>query len=114
MPLTFYLWLHLAGLGLLLLALGGMALIAGERNRMLAAAHGVGMLISLVSGFGLLAKAGIHWPWPGWVWGKILLWLVLGAAPAAMRRMQGRAGILFWGLWALFLLTSWLAVHKPF
>ncbi len=114
MSLTFYLWLHLAGLGLLLLALGGMALLAGERNRMLAAAHGLGLLLSFVSGFGLLAKVGIPWPWPGWVFGKILLWLVLGAAPAVMRRMQGRAAALFWGLWALFLLTAWLAVLKPF
>ena len=114
MSLGFYLWLHLAGLGLMLLSLGGMALLAGERNRMLAAAHGVGLLLSFVSGFGLLAKLVIPWPWPGWVFVKILLWLVLGAAPAVMRRIQGRTAALFWGLWALFLLTAWLAVHKPF
>ena len=114
MSLGFYLWLHLAGLGLMLLALGGMALLAGERNRMLAAAHGVGLLLSFVSGFGLLAKLVIPWPWPGWVFVKILLWLVLGAAPAVMRRIQGRTAALFWGLWALFLVTAWLAVHKPF
>ena len=114
MSLGFYLWLHLAGLGLVLLALGGMALLAGERNRMLGAAHGVGLLLSFVSGFGLLAKLVIPWPWPGWVFVKILLWLVLGAAPAVMRRVQGRTAALFWGLWALFLLTAWLAVHKPF
>lgn len=114
MPLSFYLWLHLAGLGLMLLALGGMALLAGQRNRMLAAAHGAGMLLSFVSGFGLLAKLAIPWPWPGWVFVKILLWLILGAAPAVMRRIQGRAGIHFWGVWGLFLVTAWLAVHKPF
>lgn len=114
MSLGFYLWLHLAGLGLMLLALGGMALLAGERNRMLAAAHGVGLLLSFVSGFGLLAKLVIPWPWPGWVFVKILLWLVLGAAPAVMRRIQARTAALFWGLWALFLVTAWLAVHKPF
>jgi hypothetical protein len=48
--------------------------------------HGTGLLISLISGFGLLAKLGIFKSMPTWVYIKIALWLVLGFLPVLARR----------------------------
>lgn len=48
--------------------------------------HGIGLVISLVSGFGMLAKMGIMGSMPVWVWIKIALWLVLGFLPVLAKR----------------------------
>jgi len=48
--------------------------------------HGIGLLVSLVSGFGMLAKMGMSWPWPLWIWIKVALWLVLGFLPVLAKK----------------------------
>ena len=48
--------------------------------------HGIGLLISLISGFGMLAKMGIMGSMPLWVWIKIALWLVLGFLPVLAKK----------------------------
>lgn len=110
MSLLFYKWLHLAGVGLILLALGGIAF--DRQRKMLSVAHGIGLLITLVAGFGLLARYGIHWPWPGWVVAKVVLWLVFGASSVALKRLPNVTPV-WWALWVLFLITAYLGVHKP-
>jgi hypothetical protein len=114
LSLPLYLWLHLAGIGLTLMALGAVALQHEDWRKTLSIAHGVGMLVVLVGGFGLLAKLALPMPWPGWVYGKLVLWLVLGAAPTLMKRLPHLAKPLWWATWVLFLLAAYLAVLKPF
>ena len=76
--------------------------------------HGLGLAMLLVAGFGLLARLGIHWPWPGWVWGKVIIWLLLGGVTVAYKRAVGPAYVRIIMVLVLGTLAVWLAVYKPF
>ncbi len=84
MPLQIYHILHLIGLTCVFVGFGGLLSSEGTRRAMMW--HGTGLLISLISGFGLLAKMGIMATMPTWVWLKIGLWLVLGFLPVLAKR----------------------------
>jgi hypothetical protein len=64
--------LHIAGLSMLALGLGGILLAPGgaegKASRLGVFLHGLGLLVMLVAGFGMMAKLAIAWPWPGWLW----------------------------------------------
>lgn len=86
MDITFYKFIHLSGIILLFLSIGsilqnGILSKSKAENpsaKKSAMLHGTALLIILVSGFGMLAKLQIHWPLPGWVWAKVLIWFALG------------------------------------
>lgn len=84
MSLAFYHISHIVGLILVFVGFG--ALLSSESSRSAMKWHGTGLLISLVSGFGMLAKLQIFSTMPTWVWIKIALWLVLGFLPVLARR----------------------------
>jgi hypothetical protein len=95
MPTEVYKLLHLLGIMLLFASLGGMAVLGlrggedrevGPIRKLLAIAHGVSLLVVFVAGFGLMARLGIMSGWPTWIFVKIALWLVLGAAVVLVRR----------------------------
>ena len=122
MPIEFYKVLHLIGIFTVILSLGGMCLhviSGGTRDfagrKWAAIFHGVGLLIVFVAGFGLLAKEGITQAgMPGWVIGKLVIWLILGGAPALIYR-QPKMAKLFWILILAFsAVAAWLAIYKPF
>ncbi|HZX60505.1 MAG TPA: hypothetical protein VFF51_02025, partial [Candidatus Methylomirabilis sp.] len=84
-PYLVYKNIHLVGVFMILMALGGLLLhsITGGTQehswrRPVAITHGVGLLLVLLGGFGMLARIGIYWSWPGWVTGKIIIWLLFG------------------------------------
>jgi hypothetical protein len=128
MSLVAYKLLHVAGVFFLFAAIGGSILAnregaAGAAARKLTGiTHGLALLLIAFAGFGALAKlkaysgqtdieamAGL----PGWVWGKVVIWLLLGAAPFVLRKKPS-LGVLFW--WLLPLLgavAAWLALYKP-
>jgi hypothetical protein len=113
--------LHFLGIFMILVALGGLILQqidtrTRERvwRRPVAITHGIGMVLVLVAGFGLLARIGVHWPWPGWVIGKIVIWLVFGVLIAVIGRSPGLAKPLWWITIALAALAAYLALNKPF
>jgi hypothetical protein len=112
--------LHFSGIFLILISLGAQSFHAlsepgspAKWRKKAAIAHGVGMLLALVGGFGLLARLGIHWPWPAWVVGKLLIWLTLGALMAPVRRGAGFARSLWWVIVILGALAAGLALYKP-
>ena len=84
MSLQFYHYLHLIGLILVFIGFGGLLSSEGAKKAM--KWHGIGLVISLVSGFGMLAKMGIMGAMPVWVWIKLALWLVLGFLPVLAKR----------------------------
>lgn len=117
-----YLWLHILGVALILMALGGVILHAmgdGTRaspgRRIAAITHGTGLLIVLVAGFGMLARLGhMGGGLPGWVWAKLAIWLLLGAFLVLPNRVPRHAKA-FWVLVPLLVtLAGWLAISKPF
>lgn len=122
MSYSFYKVLHLFGAFLTLAALGGLALHAAIGREKAentirgfsAAMHGVGLLILLVAGFGALAKLGVTGGFPGWVWAKLAIWVVFGAAVALPYRSQALAKHLLWILPLLAALNGYLAIYKPF
>lgn len=106
-----YRLLHVIGLILLFVALGGACVQRGPRSMAL---HGIGLLLLLVGGFGLLAKLNIGWPWPGWVWLKVVGWVVLAVLPALARRAPQRAGVWLAVAVAVGAAGAWAAFFKPF
>ena len=117
MAYTLYKILHVAGIFAILLAIGGMVAVARSADRAAARRvfgilHGAGMLVSLVGGFGALARGG--YGFPGWVIVKIGLWFLLGAFPSILKRRPNAANAIL-GLALLFAIAAFaLALTKPF
>lgn len=122
MPQAIYLLIHLIGIFMLLLALGGAILHAmnggtrstNPRRREVALSHGFGMLFTLIGGFGALAKMGIHWPLPMWVILKFIIWVLLGAMLGWIY-MKPQTAKLHWLITVLLAASAgYLAILKPF
>lgn len=79
---------------------------------LMGAAHGIGLLLSLLTGFAMLGmmKLGV----PGWVWTKMVIWFVLGGTTAVLYRNRSSATLLWMGSILLASLAAFLAVAKPF
>ncbi len=119
MSALFYKVLHLLGVLLAFTALGGATLraVAGTRDdapgrKLALATHGIALLLILISGFGMLAK--LSYGFPLWVWLKIVVWLLIGAAIAVVRRMPQHAVALWYALPLLGATAAYLAIYKPF
>jgi hypothetical protein len=119
MSYEFYKVLHVLGLSLVVLSLGGIILhvINGgskENNSFRKGAmitHGVGLVLLLVAGFGMLAKLGIQ-GFPVWVSGKMAIWLALGAFVGIAYKKPQLAKKFWVGVPALVLIATTLAVLK--
>lgn len=121
MPIELYRVLHLLGILLVFLSLGGTALHAlnggtKETNRARKAAtltFAVGMVLVLVAGFGMLARLGHRMP-PAWAFAKIGIWLVIGGMLTLPWRGPGSAKLVWYGAPLLGALAALLAAFKPF
>jgi hypothetical protein len=119
MSYEFYKTLHLLGLTMVVLSLGGIILFAinggtkasNSFRKGVMITHGVGLLLLLVAGFGMLAKLGIHGV-PTWVGGKLVIWLALGAF-VGMAYKPHLARKLWFAVPALVLVATLLAQYKP-
>lgn len=121
MPYEFYKVIHLTGLFMVFSGIGAyfVSAIGGAGRqfpgkRFAGMLHGVGLALALVSGFGLLARLGVIGSWPGWVYFKLVIWLVLGGIIVlAWRRPQWSKAT-----WLVTLLlgavAAYLARYKPF
>jgi len=119
MSYEFYKVLHVLGLSLVVLSLGGVIhhVINGGTKQSDAfrkgtmITHGVGLLLLVVAGFGMLAKLGIYSP-PSWVVGKIVIWLALGAFVAMAYKKVGLARKFWFAVPALVVIATFLAIYK--
>jgi len=61
----------------------------------------------------MLARLQIHWPWPGWVIVKAIIWVVLGGFNVVVYRLGSRGQALWYILILLGVLAAYMAVMKP-
>ncbi len=121
-PYSVYKIIHLVGILMVFLSVGALALIAMQNlgrefkwRKPVMINHGVGLFLSLLGGFGLLARLGMaHDGLPGWILAKLGIWAAFGFLTwFLMRRPQ-----LAKGLWALAIVlggtAAYLAGSKPF
>ncbi len=121
MPYEFYKLLHIIGIFLLFMSLGGMALhgINGgtkqdnSARKLLAIGHGIGLLLMLVAGFGLMARLQIASNWPLWIWPKIIVWTLLGGASALVYRKAAISRAMWFVILTLGSLAAFSAIYKP-
>lgn len=116
MPYELYKLIHFAGIFLTFLSLGGLTLRAmtggGDAplaRRVAMVSHGTGLFLVLVGGFGMLARLGPHGGFGTWVWIKLTVWLLLGAAVIVPKRLPKAAVWLWAALPLLGLLAAWAA-----
>ena len=120
MPLEFYKVLHVLGMVMVASGLAGVLVHTAnggtrQSNKMritLALTHGLGLVIVLVSGFGMLQVAGLTWA--GWTYGKIAIWLWLGAALGLAMRKPKMATKVWYAMLAAVAIAAYLALYKPF
>jgi hypothetical protein len=118
---SIYKVVHLLGIMLVFTAVGGVVAHAaggGTKDsntfrKQLAMAHGIGLLLAFVTGFGLLARTGTSMA-EGWVWGKVLIWLFMGVATVLPYRSQSLARALLLLLPLVGGIAAYLAIYKPF
>ena len=112
-PYEIYKLLHFAGIFSIFVAFGMASIIQG-RSKAVSSLHGTGLLLSLVGGFGMLARLEISWPFPAWVLIKVVVWVILGGAVVLFKRQVLPAR---WGLALVLLLgvvSAYAAIYKPF
>ena len=118
MSYDFYKTLHLLGLISLFMGLGGSILVfsalpQGMRLKLSArlligSSHGLGLLLILLGGFGMLAKKNIvAFPYPPWIWIKIVLWLLLALLLTFIKR--GRQLVFLW--WFAVIAIGFFAIY---
>ncbi len=123
LPYAFYKIVHILGIALALVSLGGMAVHAmngGQKSenaarRLLIAMHGFGALFVLVGGFGLLARIGFaHGSgFPLWLWVKLAVWALLAAVAFLPYRVPQATRALVIALPVFAALAAAMAVYKP-
>lgn len=120
MSYQFYKILHFSGIALILLGLGiALGAFATSKSvhgklRMVAfLSHGLGMVIALTGGFGMAARLGLVTGFPGWIYGKLVIWVLLGLGVSLAKRKSSWALSLTLLFTALVAVATGLAVYKP-
>lgn len=109
---AFYHIAHLVGLIFIFVGFGALLAVDGYKRAMKWIV--LGLVISLVTGFGNLAKLGIMANMPKWVWVKIGLWLVLGFLPVLVKRQVLPARAVVYIAIVIGACVAYLGHLKPF
>ncbi len=108
--------LHLIGVFMVLVSLGGLivlGVVEDSRWRKLAGiTNGIGLVVVFIGGFGLLGLLQLGWP--GWIFVKILIWLLFAVMMVLARRVPQSGKYLWWGSLLLAGIAAYLANFKPF
>ena len=113
MSYEIYKVLHLFGLVTLFASLGALTVVPIDRRKPFMMLHGIAAVIMLVAGFGLLARLNLMHELPPWVYGKVVIWLLLGATPVILKKKPNLAfPVLLFSL-ACGAVAAFLAIYKP-
>jgi hypothetical protein len=112
MDYNFYKIAHLIGISLLAIGVGGM-LAGGEKRKTFVMVQGIGLLVMLVTGFGLLAKLKLTPYMPPFAIVKTALWLVIGMLPVLFRKLKTPLPACILISLILVGLMAYLGVVKP-
>ena len=118
MSLMFYKVLHIIGILMLFLSIGGAIIRASidqkseKLEKFVLMNHGIALIIIVIAGFGMLAKLGMVFT--GWVVVKIIIWLLMGALILPIKKMPEKRTV--WWFTALILggIAAFMAIYKPF
>ena len=75
--------------------------------------HGSGLLLTLIAGFGMVAKLGLNSGLPGWVLGKLAITISLGVLPILVRRRPSLRSLWTAAVVFLAIISGVLAIYKP-
>jgi hypothetical protein len=123
MPPTVYKLIHVAGILMVFMSLGGLALHAmnggtkesNRARRLTTTTYAIGLLLILLGGFGFLGSSGmISAGMPGWAWAKVGIWLAVGALLALPSVKPGMSRLVWFAAPILGIIAAWLARTKPF
>lgn len=118
MSYELYKTIHLVGVFMTMLAIGGMILSSQAKEatasfkKVLGIFHGAGLIVALIAGFGALAELGAGFG--GWVTVKILIWLLFGGMVAVINRKPEMGHLMLWISVALGFVATYVAILKPF
>lgn len=116
--------IHIVGLVMLMLGLGGLALTAGFprdrrsiwNGRSAKLFHAFGAFLILLGGFGMMARLGILQgsSWPTWITVKVVVWGALTLAAFLPYRLPKAALPLLLLVPLLAGVAAYMAIYKPF
>lgn len=120
MSYQFYKLLHFIGLFTAFMSLAVPCLHAATggtklnfpHRKLVAITHGLSIVVVLVAGFGLMARAEYKFSEHPWLYLKLVYWLILGIFPALIWRSKIPGKALFWSLIALGALASYTVIYK--
>ncbi len=123
MSYEFYKTIHMIGIISLFFALGALCFFKMTHSsggqivpfkKLVMSTHGVALLALLISGFGMIAKIHVNWPWPIWLWGKITLWLSFGLMARVISKQKKQNAVLYGTILFLAFVAVLLVEFKPF
>lgn len=103
--------LHIAGTFGFFSAIGAIALGSGSSKKAASILHGISLLLLLLVGFAMLKKPPMGQYW--WMV-KMGLWLVLGIAPALVKRKVMPPSAVLAIAIACGVIAAYLGMAKPF
>lgn len=122
-PRDLYEIIHVIGIAMLLAAIGGVAVHAANGGTKantstrgpVGAIFGIGSFLVLLGGFGMMARLGlVRGMPPGWLLGKMAIWLVLSAVALVPYRKPALAKPFLIIMPLLVGLAVYFALYKPF
>ncbi len=116
MSYAFLMILHLFGVFMVLVSLGGLIVLGvvedSQWRKLAAMTNGIGLVVVFIGGFGLLGMLQLGWP--GWILGKKVIWRLFAVMMVLARRLPQSGKFLWWGSLLLAGFAAYLANLKPF
>lgn len=123
MPYQLYKLIHFLGIFMIMIVLTAACmhvLRGGTRTdnphrRTIGIVHGIASFLILLGGFGMLARLDVmQGGLPGWIYAKLVIWLIASGSIALVYRGPDLARALLIALPLLGVLAGYFALYKPF